>query len=301
MLKKYIFLIFSLIQLNLYSANIDQSLEKPQKLFIGSPFKLHVNISSELTDSIYTTPKDTLDIFILKSFTTSERVLEDKKITNLDLIYQPFDTGEYTFPELEFAVKTADTLAILKTKEFLLNVESVIADSTQNIKDIAGPIKIDLGFFDYFIPILILLILIFGVRYLIKFLRIPKNQIPKPSFSDTRPAFIIALELLHNLDKEKLLSKGDYLNFYFKLSFILRFFIELQYKINAVEMTTSEIRSNLILDDHKEKSEILDFLNKADLIKFAKRVPESAEIEASVKWLENYLLSFEPAEETNNA
>jgi hypothetical protein len=69
-------------------------------------------------------------------------------------------------------------------------------------------------------------------------------------------------------------------------------------------MTTSEIRANLILDDTSEKSEILTFLSKADMIKFAKAVPEKSDSEAALTWLDNYLRSFEESkgtEETVNA
>ncbi len=81
-------------------------------------------------------------------------------------------------------------------------------------------------------------------------------------------------------------------------------FIELHYKTNSVELTTSEIRENLILNDHSEKSEILKFLGQADMIKFAKAIPTNSESEKAVNWLENYLRSFEElkkTEETDNA
>jgi len=92
----------------LSAQELSYKLEKPQKLFIGTPFKIHVDIQTAISDSIYTTQKDTLDIFILKDISTSELVNDDVKTTTVDLTYQPFDTGEFTFPELEFAVKTTD-------------------------------------------------------------------------------------------------------------------------------------------------------------------------------------------------
>ncbi|MBT5420007.1 MAG: hypothetical protein HOK80_03875, partial [Candidatus Cloacimonetes bacterium] len=115
---------------------------------------------------------------------------------------------------------------------------------------------------------------------------------------DDRPAYIIALELLNNLKKDDLIVKGDYLNFYFRISLILRLFIELHYEINSVEMTTSEIRANLILEDHSEKSKILKFLANADMIKFAKAIPAISDSEKTLFWLEDYLKSFGNLKET---
>ncbi|MCK5051240.1 MAG: hypothetical protein KAS53_05860 [Candidatus Cloacimonetes bacterium] len=304
MRKIYLFLILIIIPLIVFSAELEQQLEKPEKLFIGTPFTLHIDISSAIADSIFSTQNDTLDIFILKNIESTEKINNDIKTTLLDLTYQPFDTGEFTFLELEFAVKTTDSLEILKTKEFILNIESVITDSTKSIKDITDPLAVNLKFLDYFIPLLIIILIIFAVKYLIKLLKKAKKDISKPEIIDDRPAYIIALELLDNLRKDDLLIKGDFLNFYFRISLILRLFIELHYKINSVEMTTSEIRANLILDDHSKKSEILKFLMQADMIKFAKAIPTDSDSKIALNWLDNYLRSFEKlnaTEETENA
>ena len=304
MKKIYLFLIIILIPFVAFSAELEYKLEKPQKLFVGTPFKIHVDISSAISDSIFSTQNDTLDIFILKNIESSEEINDEIKTTLLDITYQPFDTGEFTFPELEFAVKTADSLEILKTREFILNIESVITDSTESIKDIAAPLSVHLKFLDYFIPLLIIILIIFTIKYLVKLLKRANKYLPEPEIIDDRPAYIIALELLNILKKDDLLAKGDFLNFYFRISLILRLFIELHYEVNSVEMTTSEIRTKLKLEDHLEKSEILKFLGHADMIKFAKAIPTDSDSETSLDWLEKYLRSFnrsKETEETDNA
>jgi len=303
-MKKIILFLILLIPMQIFSADLDYKLEKPQKLYVGTPFKLHVNINSAISDSIFSTQNDTLDIFILKNIESSEKIEEETKTTFINLTYQPFDTGEFTFPQLEFAVKTSDTLEILNTNDFILNIESVIADSTQNIKDIADPLSVRLKFLDYFIPLLVLVLIILAIKYLVKLLKKSKIEVTESEIIDNRPAYVIALELLTKLKRDDLIIKGDFLNFYFRISLILRFFIELHYKINSVEMTTSEIRANLILPDHSEKSEILKFLSKADMIKFAKAIPEISDSEQALNWLEKYLHSFENVKvekETDNA
>ena len=292
-IKKITVLAALMIPLFSFSQELNYKIEKPQKLFVGTPFKLHINISSAVSDSIFSTQNDTLDIFILKNIESTEEINDEIKTTLIDLTYQPFDTGEFTFPELEFAVKTADSLEILKTKEFILNIESVITDSTESIKDISAPLAVNLKFLDYFIPLLIIILIILAIKYLVKLLKKTKKDFSEPEIIDDRPAYIIALELLNKLKREDLLIKGDFLNFYFRISLILRLFIELHYKINSVEMTTSEIRTNLTLDDHTEKSEILKFLGQADMIKFAKAIPEISDSNKALNWLENYLRFFE--------
>lgn len=295
-IHKILSCVMLLLILPIYAQELNYTLEKPQKLFVGTPFKIHVDIETALTDSIFSTQNDTLDIFILQNIKSSETINENVKTTILDLTYQPFDTGEFTFPELEFAVSSGDSLHILKTREFMLNVESVITDSTQTIKDIAEPLSVKLKFLDYLLPLLILVFIIFIFKSLLKYIKNSKKLISVPEIIDDRPAYIIALELLEKLKKKDLLKKGDFLNFYFRLSFILRLFIELNYKINSVEMTTNEIRTNLVIDDHAEKSEILKFLSQADMIKFAKSVPSNSDSIKALNWLENYLRSFKQQE-----
>ncbi|HHE38727.1 MAG TPA: hypothetical protein ENL20_09170 [Candidatus Cloacimonetes bacterium] len=289
----FITLLLSLF-VNSFTQQIDYKISKPSKLYVGTPFHLLVDITTDPADSIFSPQIDTLDIFILKGdILQTEEIIDDKKLVKLDLTFQPFDVGEFTFPELEFAVKSGDSLSFLKTKEFILNIQSVISDTTQVIKDIAKPLNVNLGFFDYFVPIIVVIGIILLIIYLKKFLKKKPGTLEKSKIVDTRPAYEIALEFLQKLKKEKLLQKGDFLEFHFRLSFILRLFIELYYKINAVEMTTSEIRQNLVLKDHNEKNKILEFLNFADRIKFAKFIPGIKESEEALNWLEKYLRSFE--------
>ena len=279
-----------------FSQQIEHRLEKPPKLYVGTPFHVLIDITSNKADSIFAPEIDTLDIFILKNIRSEDNIDKDKKVTRLDLTFQPFDTGEFTFPPLEFAVKSVDSLVVLHTSEFQLNIETVLTDSSQIIHDIADPLKVNLGFWDYFFPLIGFILLFIIIKMLLKLLRKKPVEDLSTRIIDKRPPYLIALGLLNNLKKENLLRKGDFLNFHFRLSFILRLFIELNYHINAVEMTTSEIRSYLQID-FKEKSKILDFLIFADKIKFAKFIPDIKESKKELIWLEKYLKSFEPKEE----
>ena len=292
-MKKIIVIsIFLISVLALNCQTLDYNVQKPQKLFVGTPFHVLVDITTSLQDSIFAPQIDTLDIFILKDIKAHDEISDEQVKTSIDLTFQPFDTGEFTFPELEFAVKSADSISVLKTNEFILNIESIISDSTQTITDIASPLSVNLAFWDYFLPLFALTILIIGIIFLVKFLKNRKEDISESVFIDDRPSYQIVLELLIKLKKEKLLDKGDFLQFHFRLSYLLRLFIELQFKVSAVEMTTSEIRNYLNLDDFREKSQIIDFLTFADKVKFAKFIPTTQESESAFSWLEEYLISY---------
>jgi len=289
---KLIFLPF-LVCFALSAQKLEYRLAKPSQLYIGTPFHVFVDITSSIEDSIFTAQIDTLDIFILKeNIEETTEILDNEKITHLDFTFQPFDTGEFTFPELEFTIKNKDKLKILKTDEFVLNIISVVPDTTQIIRDIAKPAKLNFGFWDYFFAAFVIALIIFLIIFLKKILKKKDISPEEEIISDTRPAYVIALDLLDRLKEKKLLENGNFLQYHFRLSYILRLFIEKYYKLNAVEMTTSEIRENLQLKDFKEKSEILKFLSSADLIKFAKSIPDLSKSREDTHWLQKYLVGF---------
>lgn len=294
-MKRYLlFIILFLFSLSCLAQEIETQIDKPQQVFIGTPIDIYVKITLAPEDTVYTTVKDSLDIFILQGeIFETEEILEDKKIINQKLTYQPFHTGEYTFPALEYAVKTNSGMKFLETSEFQVNVQSVLPDSAQVIKDIADPLKINLGFWDYALPVILLIMLFFLIRYLLLYLKRSKavgSDSKKPKV--IRPAWQIALEQLQELKASNLLEQGDFINYHFRLSLILRIFLELEYKIKAAEMTTSEIRSELNLPDKKEKSAVLEFLSKSDRIKFAKFPTDRAESYTATEWLYKYLISY---------
>ena len=294
MKKIYIITIILLLALCLPAQELQQKLEKPSKLFVGSPFSVHIEITSAPEDSIFAPQLDSLDVFFLMGEPEQTELIEDgKKKNTIKLTFQAFDTGDYTFPELEFLVKTQAEDKILTTRDFVVIINSVLPDSANVIKDIAKPVTLKLGFWDYFIPILALIILIALIIFLKKLLTKPKQEEETPKFTDTRPPWLVAQEMLTELKHKNLLDSGEFLEYYYQLSVILRYFLERNYQINALEMTTSEIRYNLHLDNTKEKSEILRLLSESDKVKFARFIPETDKGLAFALWLDSYLLSFE--------
>ncbi|MCF7919479.1 MAG: hypothetical protein K9N06_06175 [Candidatus Cloacimonetes bacterium] len=292
-MKKVIIFVIMLLPLFLAAQKLDQQLEKPANVFVGTPFKIHINLETAPEDSIFSPQYDSLDVFFLmKEPEQSDTVEEGIRKTSLTLTFQSFDTGEYTFPSLEFLVKKDNGSEILKTREFVVIVQSVLSDSAQAIRDIAKPLKLNFNFWDYFIPVFGIIVLTALIILLRKLLRRPESEEPVKIVKDSRPAYIKALEMLTGIDFEALLQSGNYVEYYFQLSIVLRYFIELHYLINALEMTTSEIRMYLLVPNPREKGDILNLLQEADKVKFAKHIPDSTTAREFLSWLDAYLKSF---------
>jgi hypothetical protein len=294
MMKRKFFLLLFIFSITLISAqNFSYRLNKPDSLFIGTPFDLRIEIITALADSIFVPQIDTMDVFVLKGNIRSwvETSPSDKK-TTIEYTFQPFDTGEHTLPKLELSVRSDGKLKSFQTDPIPLIIYSVLQDSTGEMRDIAPPIKMNFGFWDYAAAFLIVFILIGVVILLKKILRKKPKITEKKIITDDRSAFEKAMELLEKLKSKKLLENGKFLPLHFELSYILRFFLENQYHIHAMEMTTSEIREHFLPQNSKEKSLVMEFLLFADRIKFAKFIPEYEQSKAAMEWLESYILSY---------
>ncbi|MFC1888133.1 hypothetical protein ACFLYK_04955, partial [Candidatus Cloacimonadota bacterium] len=107
MKRTILIFLLTFTSLIIQAQEINYQVEKPQQVYIGTPINIYVELIMEPGDSVYSQVADTLDIFLLQSdVSQTEEIKDNIKKIHQKLTYQPFDTGEYTFPELEYAVKT---------------------------------------------------------------------------------------------------------------------------------------------------------------------------------------------------
>ena len=111
------------------------------------------------------------------------------------------------------------------------------------------------------------------------FLRWLRDRRPPPVVI---PAHRWALNELDRLAASDLLARGDVHEYYFRLSALLRGYLERRFGILAPEMTTEEfvvyMRSDRTLEEEHRRS-LGPFLESCDLVKFARYVPGRAEVE----------------------
>jgi hypothetical protein len=90
------------------------------------------------------------------------------------------------------------------------------------------------------------------------------------------PAHVIAFRELDRLKEEKLWERGEVKQYYTRLTWITRSYIERQYGIPAMERTTDEILRafrKVNADDSLLDEMLSGLLQLADLVKFAKEDP----------------------------
>ena len=104
---------------------------------------------------------------------------------------------------------------------------------------------------------------------------------------DTRPAHVIALERLERLEAERLPEQGRAKEFYFRLSEVVRDYLERRYAFGAPEMTSDEIRAHLRANAHallpEGRRAIEAFLDETDLVKFADLAPTESAADTTLR------------------
>ena len=91
----------------------------------------------------------------------------------------------------------------------------------------------------------------------------------------------MAIEALERLRDEKLWQNNKHKLYYSGLSDILRTYLAGRFEVGAMEMTTDEIAYALrdVEIEQKPKMDLLSVLRDADLVKFAKALPEAEDNE----------------------
>jgi len=178
-----------------------------------------------------------------------------------------FKPGKDTLPPLNFIYSNGKQDTV-KTEPVIFTVKSVLKGKDIKPADIYGP-------FSMFNPLwlIYLLIPILGYIAYLVILKNKKREIPEKTIALPSVPFSEQMDKLWD-KAENLLLKGYLKPFYITLSYILRLFLEEIYEFPALEETTSEIRYNLKKKRIKERDAFIEILNFADMVKFAKFVPD---------------------------
>jgi len=194
-----------------------------------------------------------------------------------------FDTGKVVIPALELqAVNDADSSASLlfQTDEFVVDVISVLPPGTTEPKDIKPPFAIR-KILPWTIIIFGLLIAAILVGWWIYYRRWKMQQPTTPPDEHYLEApHMTAFRKLEELKSRPYKTEDEIRQYYFRISEILREYLERRFFIKALEMTTREIMDSFHDLDvapgiDVEYKTLFDGL---DLVKFAKMIPASSEM-----------------------
>jgi hypothetical protein len=213
------------------------------------------------------------------------------------LVVTSFDTGFYVIPPFTFRFN--ENHDSVQTDALPLQVFGMPVDTTKGITDIKLPYEIKVTFSEVLpyliVGFLLVAIVLFYIRYLRKKRQVSETA-DKPA-PPLIPAHLLALEQLDELVREKLWQQGKIKLYYSRLTDIVRQYIELRFKVPAMEQTTEDIirdfaRGGFIKEGIRQ--ELKTLLELADLVKFAKWHPVAEEHEASQQSAYDFILRTKP-------
>jgi len=249
--------------------------------------KVEVNSSSELTSANA----------LVEEIDTSGNIeflseTEWQKTANgLQKIYTltAFDSAFYNLMPLKVVYQTAYKSDTAYSNSLGFMVDNPKQDSTMaDIKPILQePTKLE-DYYPLFFGLGILLL--FGILAWYVF-RKKGEEVVETEPIIIRPAHEIALEKLSGLRVAELWQKGEVKDYYSKLTFIFREYLENRFEIQALESTSEEILDQLRKRDFDTgmNEQVSRVLQSADLVKFAKARPSSEFHEESFDKLKDFV------------
>ena len=256
---------------------------------IGQQVVLTINVQAPVSKRItWPVISDTIGNIEVVSRTAVDTTRGSKKnwkSYSQKLTVTSFDTGYITFPRIPFRTGSGKDTTQVFSDSVLLKYASIPVDTTKAFKDIKGIMAAPLTVGEMTPWILGVMILgaIAIIIYTIYLRRKSKKPLiifkPKPEL----PAHILALEALKHLKEEAPWKLGRFKEYYTGLTDILRNYFERRYGVMAQEMTSDEILEALkSLTNDGLLNKLKNLFATADLVKFAKGIPEPYENEVNL-------------------
>lgn len=197
-----------------------------------------------------------------------------------------FDSGAATIPSYLIPYKTKNDTAFstIATDSINLVIHTLPVDTTKEARDIKEPIVIPFNWLQ-------LLLWILGIALVVALLYFVYKKYFKRKEHDEQisevqvPPYEIALNALGELETKKLWQSGKVKEYHTEITEIIRSYFEKRFSLPALELTTDETLE--VLKRKSETAEIIpltkEFLQNADMVKFAKFVPLNEINEAMIK------------------
>ena len=217
-------------------------------------------------------PFELLESSPVDTFKTSDHYLYTKKYSLIQ-----FDSGDFYIPQQQVLINGFSKIS----KLIPIRVNTIKVDTLkQKLYDIKPLEEVQKNYEKLVARILwgiVIIIILLGVFYTYLF----KKRRKELKESDL-PPFERAIEQLKALENENLNKQEEYKRYYSRLIEVVRVYLQEDAKIDALESTSDELLAKLeirkdagTLDlDRKTLLSLREVLQNADLVKFAKSMPE---------------------------
>ncbi|MBU0634037.1 MAG: hypothetical protein KKB82_09305 [Candidatus Omnitrophica bacterium] len=261
------------------------------KINIADTVKYHINIVvPENIEIKIAPPAEKIGEFKILDFKRKE----SKGVAGaIDLYYRlmTFETGSLEIPEFKarYRVKGADAWQEVFGPALKITVESLLEPGAQDLK--LKPIKPKYGLWQNFMVWLLLGVLLIAAGIWVVFL-LRRRRKKEPKKIEIKPAYVIAYEELDRLMRLNLLAQGKLEEYFEILSACIRNYLENRFNLRAPWLSTEEFmlaarESALLNAEHRRL--LKNFLELADLVKFARYGSSAREAEESAVAARNFI------------
>jgi len=225
-------------------------------------------------------------------------------IIHYKYIITSFDTGVVYVPGV--SIRYGDT--IITGDSLMLRVLSVPVDTLSPIKDIKEIIEVEYSWKDWIKEHLTEIIgVILGIALLatiIAYVFFRKKVVGiVGGIIKREPPHVVALRELEKLEKEQLWQRGYVREYYLALSNILRSYIDRRFGCNTLMQTATEFKEFLCEGKFfpvELGRQLLPFVDRGELAKFARFQPTPAENTESISLVREFILSTVPQQTQEN-
>lgn len=193
-----------------------------------------------------------------------------------EFVLTGFDSGAVSIPAIKifYKFKGDSTISAIQTDSLMLIVHTLKVDVGVEIKDVKEPERIPMDWRSIILWVLIIsLVIVLGIYLFRKFKKRKKEIETQPEV--VKEPHEVAFELLKELEEKKLWQNGKIKEYHSEITSIIRAYFERRFSLPALELTTSEVLYHLQRrsDTGTIYNLTRDFLNNADMVKFAKYIP----------------------------
>ena len=269
---------------------------------VGKPFTLNLSLKVpygwfvEWNDFTTDTLSEQLDI-IKRSDVERTADADSNVIVKQQLTLMTFDTGQVQVPPIALKyARSFDDPNRLKayTDPIDLYSTTIAVDTTLAYKPIVEPIAAPVQMkevFPWILAVLLLALAAFGIWYWRKHRKTKVDADGNIVRGPVIPPYDKAVGDLETLRQQKLWQSGKVKEYYSSLTDIAREYIEGQFGVNAVEMTTDDILEEIkpLHFSQETYNKLKDTMEVADLVKFAKYSSSNLESENAMNSMTEFV------------
>ena len=270
-------------------------------IMVGQPFDYQLSLTipkdyfvdwKQFNDTL----SKSIDVIEVGEVKTKELSNSENVMMTQNLKLTSFDTGYVYVPEIviSYSKSLKDSIRhTLRTNEKELYVTTVAVDTTQAFRPIKGVMKQGITGKEI-LPWALIVIALAGIAYMIYYRKTHKKvkeEVIEEKKKPVIPAIITARAKLAEMKDNELWNSAQTKDYYTDLTDIAREYLEGQFEIDAVEMTTDEIMEAVnALNLNKETiSKLQDTLTTADFVKFAKANPSAEQNKQSFSDIDSFV------------